>query len=58
MVFFPAFPNDHYNNARTVQLMLVSNDLGGAISQSDNLLSHILYCACLKQQDNSNTELF
>ena len=51
-IWCSSFPNDHYNNARTVQFVLVSNDLGGATSQSDSLLSHILSCACLKQQDN------
>ena len=41
MVFFQtSFPNYRYNNARTLQLVLVSNDLGGATSQSDSLLAH------------------
>ena len=35
MVFFQtSFPNFHYNNARTVQLVLVSKDLGGSATQS------------------------
>ena len=46
MVFFQAsFPNYRYNNARTLQLVLVSNDLGGATSQSDSLLAHTFYTA-------------
>ena len=41
MVFFQtSFPNYRYNNAQTLQLVLVSNDLGGAASQSDSLLAH------------------
>ena len=41
IVFFQtSFPTFHYSNARTVLLVLVSNDLGGDTSQSDSLLVH------------------
>ena len=41
MVFFQtSFPTFYYSNARTVLLLLVSNDLGGDTSQSDSLLVH------------------
>ena len=40
MVFFQtSFPNYRYNNTQTLQLVLVSNDLGGVTSQSDSLLA-------------------
>ena len=53
MVFFQTlFPNYRYNNARTLQLVLVSNNLGGANSQSDSLLAHTF---CTARALSSNT---
>ena len=53
MVFFQtSFPNYPYNNARTLQLVLVNNDLGGATSQWDSLLGHTF---CTARVLSSNT---
>ena len=53
MVFFQtSFPNYRYNNARTIQLVLVSNDLAGATSQSDILLARTF---CTARALSSNT---
>ena len=53
MVFFQtSFPNDRYNIARTLQLVQVNNDLGGATSQSDSLLAHTF---CIARALSSNT---
>ena len=53
MMFFQTyFPNYRYNNARTLQLVLVSNDLGGATSQSDSFLAHTF---CTTRTLSSNT---
>ena len=53
MVFFQtSFPNYRYNNAQTLQLVLVSNDLGGAVSKSDSLLAHTF---CTASALSSNT---
>ena len=53
MVFFQtSFPNYRYNNARTLQLVLVNNDRGGATSQSYSLLAHSF---CTARALSSNT---
>ena len=41
-----------YNNARTIQLVLVSNDIGGATSQSDSLLA-LTFCTARALSSNT-----